>query len=108
MSQNEQKTPSIFKMMRSFTSELTNWIKEGAPNVTPESYATRLDICNGCEKLNKKSMRCMSCGCLLEHKAKWRTADCPESKWPVEEKPPKVSAKDVAKRVANRNKNDKE
>ena len=85
MSQNnEQKPPSIFKMMKTFTNELANWIKEGAPNVTPESYAKRLDICNGCEHLNKVSMRCMRCGCLLEHKAKWRTTDCPEKKWPKE------------------------
>lgn len=81
---NEQKPPSLFKMMKTFTKELTTWIKEGAPNVTPESYATRLDICSGCEHINKKSMRCMACGCLLEHKAKWRTTDCPKKKWPKE------------------------
>ena len=52
---NEQKPPSIFKMMKTFTKELTTWIKEGAPNVTPESYATRLDICSGCEHINKKA-----------------------------------------------------
>ena len=27
-------------------------------------------------------MRCGKCGCLLEHKAKWKTADCPDNKWP--------------------------
>ena len=86
MSQNEQKPPSIFKMMKTFTSELATWIKEGAPNVTPEDYAVRLDICNGCEHINKQSMRCMECGCLLEHKAKWRTTDCPKKKWPKQNK----------------------
>ena len=87
MNQNNQKPPSIFKMMKSFTNELGKYIKEGAPNVTPEAYAARLDVCNGCDKLNSQSMRCMSCGCLLEHKAKWRTADCPEKKWAPEVKP---------------------
>ena len=31
-------------------------------------------------------MRCGSCGCLLEHKARWKTSDCPltPSKWPKE------------------------
>jgi hypothetical protein len=35
-----------------------------------------------CPHLIKKSMRCGVCGCLLEHKAKWKTADCPKNKWP--------------------------
>lgn len=87
MNQKEQK-PSILQMMKSFTSELTKWVKEGAPNVSPEDYAMRLDICNGCEFLKKESMRCSKCGCLLEHKAKWKTADCPENKWPIQEPPP--------------------
>ena len=84
MNQNEQKPPSIFKMMKTFTNDLVKYVKDGAPNVTPESYATRLDICNSCEHINKKSMRCMECGCLLEHKAKWRTTECPKNKWPKE------------------------
>ena len=54
---NEQKPPSIFKMMKTFTKELTTWIKEGAPNVTPESYATRLDICSGCEHIKRNGLK---------------------------------------------------
>jgi len=87
MNQNEQKPPSIVTMMKSFTRDLAKYIKEGAPNVTPESYATRLDICRGCEYFKKSSARCGKCGCLLEHKAKWRTADCPANKWPLEVQP---------------------
>jgi len=26
-------------------------------------------------------MRCGLCGCLLEHKAKWKTTSCPDSRW---------------------------
>ena len=87
MSQNEQKTLSIFGMMKSFTKDLAKYIKEGAPNVSLEDYATRLDICKGCEYLKESSMRCGKCGCLLEHKAKWKTTDCPIHKWPVQEQP---------------------
>ena len=82
MSHQNQKPPSIFRMMKSFTKDLAKYIKEGAPNISPEEYATRLDICNGCEHLKKASMRCGKCGCLLEHKAKWKTADCPDNRWP--------------------------
>ena len=42
-------------------------------------------------------MRCGSCGCLLEHKAKWKTADCPMSKWPAQEQPPKDTSEDDKK-----------
>ena len=26
-------------------------------------------------------MRCGKCGCLVEHKAKWKTTTCPDGKW---------------------------
>ena len=78
MSQNEQKPPSILGMMKSFTKDLTKYIKEGAPNVTPDQYVGRLSICKECPHLIKKSMRCGVCGCLIEHKAKWSTTDCPD------------------------------
>jgi uncharacterized paraquat-inducible protein A len=74
-------------MLKSFTKDLSKYIKEGAPNVAPEDYALRLDICSGCEYFKKSSARCTKCGCLLEHKAKWKTADCPEDKWPIQEQP---------------------
>jgi len=80
------KLPSIFSMAKSFTAELAKYVKEGAPNVSSENYIERLKICNACPFLIKEKMRCGKCGCLVEHKAKWKTADCPNvpSKWPVE------------------------
>lgn len=86
MSQHEETSPpSIFRMMKSFTKELTEYIKNGAPNVSPDDYAVRLDICKKCPHLISKSMRCGKCGCLLQHKAKWRTSDCPINKWPEQD-----------------------
>ena len=81
MTNEENEYPSILKMVKSFTKDLAKYIKEGGKNVTPSEYAIRLDTCNTCEFLKKSSMRCGSCGCLLEHKAKWKTTDCPEGKW---------------------------
>jgi len=82
---NYVKPPSFFQMAKSFTKDLAKYVKEGAPNVTPEEYEKRLDTCKSCEFLIEKSMRCGSCGCLLEHKAKWKTADCPKEKWEKQE-----------------------
>ena len=64
-------TPTMFQMLRNFSKEVVNYIKEGAPNVTAEDYADRLDACNKCPHLKKESMRCGLCGCMLQLKAKF-------------------------------------
>ena len=78
MSNPEQTTPNIFNMISSFARELKTYIAEGAPNVTTEDYVERLEACDSCEHLIREKMRCGLCGCLLEHKAKWKTTTCPD------------------------------
>ena len=78
MNNSEQKTPNIFNMISSFARELKTYIAEGAPNVTTEDYVQRLEACDSCEHLIREKMRCGLCGCLLEHKAKWKTTTCPD------------------------------
>ena len=75
------KPPSFLQMAKTFTTELATYIKNGAPNVSAEEYEARLDTCKSCEYLIEKTMRCGACGCLLEHKAKWKTTSCPKDKW---------------------------
>tara|TARA_R110002020_G_scaffold109623_1_gene253579 strand:- start:715 stop:1065 length:351 start_codon:yes stop_codon:yes gene_type:complete len=78
-----EKTPSVFQMLKSFTKEVGKHVANGMKNVTAEEYAARLDTCMKCEFIQKEKMRCGKCGCLLEHKAKWKTATCPDepSRW---------------------------
>jgi hypothetical protein len=78
MNNSEQKTPNLFNMISSFARELKTYIAEGAPNVTTEDYVQRLEACDSCEHLIREKMRCGLCGCLLEHKAKWKTTTCPD------------------------------
>ena len=70
-------------MISSFARDLKEYVKQGAPNVTTEDYIQRLEECNNCKHIIRENMRCGLCGCLLEHKAKWKTTDCPDkpSKW---------------------------
>ena len=77
------KMPSIFKMATNFAKDLAKYVAEGAPNVSHKAYTERLEACSKCPYLIKESMRCGKCGCLLEHKAKWRTTTCPDtpSRW---------------------------
>ena len=78
---NNKEYPSIFKMISNFSKELGTYIAQGAPNVTEEDYKERLETCLTCPSLKRDAMRCLTCGCKLEKKAKWKTADCPENKW---------------------------
>jgi hypothetical protein len=86
---NKKKMPSIFKMATNFAKDLGKYIKEGAPNVSHKQYTERLEACNTCPNLRKEDMRCTLCGCSVEHKAKWKTTECPDkpSRWKTLFKP---------------------
>ena len=75
------KPPNVFKMMKSFGKDLGKYITAGAPNCSKEDYKERLLTCDTCPHLMRNVMRCGACGCLVEHKAKWRTTTCPKGKW---------------------------
>ena len=81
MTDENKKYPSVFKMISNFTKDLSTYIANGSPNVTPEEYQERLETCLKCPSLKRNVMRCTTCGCKVEHKAKWKTTVCPESKW---------------------------
>jgi hypothetical protein len=80
---NIQKPPSFFEMAKTFSKELVTYMAHGRPNVSQADYEQRLNTCKTCPHLIEQSKRCGLCGCLLEHKAKWKTTDCPDkpSKW---------------------------
>lgn len=102
----KKKMPSIFTMAKNFAKDLGKYIKEGAPNVSPKQYTERLEACNKCPNLKKKHMRCALCGCLVEHKAKWKTTTCPDtpSRWEAVYKPPGKPATELNRHALNVNK----
>lgn len=73
------KKLSIFRMLNDFKNELVKYAQQGAPNVDAEAYKERLHTCNKCPHLQNE--RCGLCGCIVEQKAKWATADCPDNRW---------------------------
>ena len=77
----EKDLPSIWQMTKNFSKEVTKYISEGLPNVSEAEYKKRLETCASCEFYLADSTRCAACGCLLEHKAKWKTSSCPKHKW---------------------------
>ena len=77
---NYVKPPSFLQMIKNFKEHAVNFINN--PNlVEPDVYTARLATCNDCEHLIKKSLRCGACGCMLEAKARMKTAYCPKGKW---------------------------
>lgn len=69
----------IMQMLRNFKEDIVAFAKAGAPHVSPESYEKRLSTCADCPHI--KDIRCGMCGCIVEEKAKWATADCPDNRW---------------------------
>jgi len=95
----EVEPPSMFSMIKSFGKDLGKWVSEGAPATTPADYIERLTACNNCPHLQKKHMRCGKCGCMVEHKAKWRTTTCPDTptRWKPQDATPKTKQEKVVR-----------
>jgi hypothetical protein len=41
----------------------------------------RLEICNSCEWLDKRLVKCRKCGCFMKLKSTLKQATCPLEKW---------------------------
>jgi len=59
----------------------------GEAAVDDTTKAARLNTCEGCEFFIVADRRCQKCGCWMELKTAFRTATCPEGKWPVDTVP---------------------
>ena len=68
------------RMVKNFTNELGKFISAGAPVVDKFQYEDRIKTCLSCEHL-KRNKRCGLCGCVVEMKAAWETAECPDGRW---------------------------
>jgi hypothetical protein len=51
------------------------------PRSDRELIEHRLNICNGCVKLDKRLMKCRMCGCFMQLKSTLLQASCPLGKW---------------------------
>ena len=59
----------------------------GEPPVNAGTKSARLAACEACEFFIAADRRCQKCGCWMEVKVGFRTATCPEGKWPVDTTP---------------------
>ena len=94
MLEDEKGLPSYSKMARNLAVDhwksLKAWMK-GKHVIVPKDVAdSRWDICKKCPKLlydetnpdtNRKDGRCTECGCFMNVKCHYATAECPIGKW---------------------------
>ena len=95
----ENKLPPASQMVRNIATDhwrsLKSWLK-GSQVIAPQEVAEqRWEICKQCPKLlydetnpdtNKKDGRCTECGCFMNVKCHYATAECPIGKWKKFEK----------------------
>lgn len=72
--------PSLTQQAATFVQAAVTHILQGAHQVSPETEAQRLSVCEACPSY--VSGRCSECGCLMAGaKARWRESVCPLGKW---------------------------
>ena len=49
--------------------------------VSEEKIKTREEACNDCSQFNRESKRCYVCGCFMEMKWRFKSAQCPMNIW---------------------------
>lgn len=79
--QPSQQMPGLFTQAANLAKAATKHALSGGANVSPEQKQARLDICYGCDKFVKETVRCSACGCHLNTKTEWKTSSCPLGLW---------------------------
>ena len=91
---SKTKFPSMFKMGRNLVKDTWTGMKAKSKGynwmVSAEKANERLEICRQCQffkydKVNPETGvadgRCLKCGCFMNVKAHWASAECPIGKW---------------------------
>jgi hypothetical protein len=82
---DEKDYPSLVrqgKNLAEFSFELIKYaLTSGALRVSDEVKNQRLEICRKCDKYDPEQVRCIECGCFLDHKTSFSIDSCPLEKW---------------------------
>jgi hypothetical protein len=58
-------------------------IASGQSGVTDDEIMERMTTCRSCEMYDDQQNRCNACGCFLNAKALFRSAECDLGKWRI-------------------------
>lgn len=88
MSENQQY-PSLSQqannIKKSALSTLKGIMRGESIFASEEIKNKRLEICNSCDRNDKKQGRCLECGCVLEWKIPMALSECPIQKWDTDD-----------------------
>jgi hypothetical protein len=77
--------PSHQDQLKNLTKLIQDAILDVATNqkvfVSDEEQEQRLTICRSCEHFHQEQQRCKQCGCFMQHKTTYRSAECPIGLW---------------------------
>ena len=73
--------PSVPQMAKNFAVAAIKHAASGMKKRNDEEVKRLITICNGCDFYFKNTKRCSKCGCFMNVKARWATANCPIGKW---------------------------
>lgn len=82
---DSKKYPNFWEQMKNF-KEFAQSVGQGVAEgngllISEEKRQQRENVCMECNQFNPESKRCYICGCFMEHKIKFRSSECPLSKW---------------------------
>lgn len=82
---DQEKYPDFWEQMKNFQqfakSVGQNVVDGNEVFVSEEKMKKREEICQDCSQFNRDSKRCYLCGCYMEVKWKFKSAECPISMW---------------------------
>ncbi len=79
---NSKIKASILQMIKNYTVDTWDYVKEGCPPTPKDEYNKRIEICNACPSIIHETFKCSVCGCPMAKKARRQTSSCPLNKWP--------------------------
>lgn len=72
-------------MAKTFTKEVSKYIRSGLKNRTKEEQQNVIGICKLCKpyfvEKTTAGPRCKRCGCCISLAKRWKTKHCPIGKW---------------------------
>ena len=74
------ESPGLVTKAFNFMKASAEYVKSGMENLDAKDYNVRLKICQDCPF--RKDSTCTKCGCFINVKAQWKSADCPDNRWP--------------------------
>ena len=77
--------PSLPQQAANLGSSLVKWAGSGFTATDPDTLASRMEICRGCDLWDAAGMagtgRCRKCGCSTQAKLRMASEKCPIGKW---------------------------